>query len=219
LVSERVMLGYFVSGRIARTEVDSGLSGRADKIGLSMGTYFVAEMTPRVYLDGFLAVEASRNNLDLFKDALRIDGRYRAHSLMAGLSLSGVIEGERFELRPEVSASYGITHLGSLRLTAAELIGSEDLAPQGSSIWLATLRATPEIRIPLHDGNDAAHFIFAPSLVCNWVPDKRDCGGGLRLGLQGRSHDGASEFDVMVSGDWVGGTESLAARASLSYRF
>ena len=219
LVSERVMLGYFIAGRLAGTKADSGLTGQTNKIGVAMGTYVVAELAPRLYFDGFLAVETSRNSLDLFGDALRVDGRYTARSMLAGLALSGVVERNGYELRPEIAISYGITRIGSLTLTATDQVSAEAVVAKVGSVRFATFRATPEIRIPLHGGSDASHFIFAPSFVCSWQQNKQGCGGGLRLGLQGSSRSGATKFDLMISGDLVDGTETLSAQANLIYKF
>jgi hypothetical protein len=218
-VSPRLMLGYFIGGRIAETSIYRGLSGRADKRSLSIGAYAVAELGEDLYLDGFLAFEASRNILELSDEFIQLDGRYTARSMLVGLALSGSITAPGFELRPEIAATYGLTRIGTATLVAVSDEGIEEAEVSIGRINYATLRITPELRIPLFADPGSAHFIVAPNVTCAWTGGRRDCGGGLRLGLQGTNRDRDVQFDMTVSGNWIGDTKDTTLNASIAWQF
>jgi Bacterial Ig-like domain len=94
VIADRVMLGYFIGGSFAQTDINARLTGGANKISLSMGTYFVAELQPDLYLDGCLSIAASRNMLALRNADIQLDGAYEAQSLLMGWALSGVMAGD-----------------------------------------------------------------------------------------------------------------------------
>jgi hypothetical protein len=218
-LSPRLMLGYFIGGRIAETSIDRDLSGRADKRSFLIGTYAVAELDEYLYLDGFLAFEASRNILELSDEFIDLDGRYTARSTLVGLALSGSIKAPGFELRPEIAATYGMTRIGTATLLAVSDAGIEEAAVSIGQINFATLRITPELHIPLFADTDNAHVIVAPHVTCAWTGGRRDCGGGLRLGLQGTNRDRNMQFDVTVSGDQVGNTKDTMLAARIAWQF
>jgi hypothetical protein len=87
------------------------------------------------------------------------------------------------------------------------------------TVDFAMLRITPELRIPVYADADAATYIIAPSLVCEWTNGVQDCGGGLRLGLQGTSRDRRTQFDIMVEADRIGGNDRVVLRANVEHRF
>jgi hypothetical protein len=219
LISERVMLGLFVGGSFAQADVSKRLTGRSDKISLSLGAYFVSELRPNIYLDGFFSVAASRNMLALRNADIRLDGKYAAQSLLMGLALSGVIVGNGYELRPEIALAYGATRIGSLRFDATVAATTEAVTATIEAVDFATLRITPELRIPVYAESDSATYIIAPSIVCDWMNGQQDCGGGLRLGLQGTSRDRRTQFDIMVEANRIGGKDRVALLAHLEHRF
>lgn len=216
-ISEHVMLGYFLGGSLAQAGFDTLLPGQSDKISLSMGTYFVAELRPRLYLDGFVSGVTSRNMLMLQNADIQLDGRYAARSLLMGVALSGVIERDGYELRPEIALAYGATKIGPVSFDATAEAMSETITAAVDGVNSATLRITPELRIPAFDGT--ATYIIAPSLRCDWTNGQCDCGAGLRLGLRGTSRNQRAQFDIMVDADRVGRENRVAVRANVEYRF
>jgi hypothetical protein len=219
LLSENVMLGIFVGGRFGQSSFPGSLSGRTTKRSLSIGTYFAAALTDDLYLDGFLSVEASRNTLQASRAALQFDGDYRAHSVLAGLALSGSIAGNGFEVRPELSAVIGMTKVTQLTLTATSGADQDQTTAAVRRVSFATLRMTPEILVPIYREADTAQLILAPSVLCEFTNSRSSCGGGVRVGLQGSSPDGSTTVDATISTDWVGGTRSSSVSVNVVYRF
>lgn len=125
-------------------------------------------------------------------------------SLLAGRALSGVIEREYFEIRPELSLAYGYTDIGDLDLDVTAFGMTEDVTASIDRVDYATVRFTPEILLPLQRLSDDATLVVAPSLGFEWADGDRECGGGLRLGLRGTSWDGISGWDISLTADRIG---------------
>ncbi len=218
-LSDDIMLGYFIGGSFARATIANDLTGVSDKVSLSVGSYFVTAIDDDLYVDGFLAVEASRNRLALGNDDININGPYHGRSMLAGLALTGVVPGDGFELRPEISWAYGKTRIGTLDVTATTPEMSEDVTALIEGVSYASVRITPEVRLPVYDDAALAHYILAPSLVCDWTNGDSDCGAGLRMGLQGNGPDQMTEFDIMLDADRIGPKTTLSLRANILFRF
>ena len=219
MVSDRVMLGYFAGASFGNSAINKRLEGRSDQISLSMGSYFVAELRKNLQLDGFLSVGASRNMLTLGNEEIQLDGTYAARSVLMGLAMSGVIEGDGFELRPEIAVAYGAAKIGTVHLDATVAGTTKAVTSPATDVDYATLRITPELRIPVYANSDAATYILAPSLLCDWNNGQGDCGGGLRLGLQGTSRDQMTRFDIMIDAERIGRRDRLTLQANVEYRF
>ena len=218
-VSDRVMLGYFVGGSFGQSTINRRLRGRADQVSLSMGTYFVAALRDTLQLDGFVALGASRNMLGLRDDDVQLDGTYAAQSLLMGLALSGEIDADGYQLRPEISVAWGATHIGAGHFNATAAGTTETATAISRSVDFAKLRITPELRIPVDITSAVVNFIAAPSLVCDWTNGARACSGGLMLGLQGTSWDHRTQFDITLNADRIGGKDRVAMRANIEHRF
>ena len=219
LVSENVMLGTFVGGSVARSDVERELSGSVDKQSLSFGTYVVTEPVENLYFEGFLAAGLGRNELALSDDRLELEGDYMTRSLLVGGALSGVIEREHFEIRPEFSVAYGTTSFGDLELDATAFGMTEEVIASIDGVDYATIRLTPEILVPLQRLSDDATLVVAPSLACEWTGGDQECGGGLRLGLRGTSRDGLTSWDVSLTADRIGDTSRTGIEASIEHKF
>jgi hypothetical protein len=219
LVSENVMLGAFVGGSVARSDVDRTLSGSVDKQSLSFGTYVVAEPVDNLYVDGFLSLGAGRNQLALSDDELQLEGDYSTRSFLVGGAISGVIERERFEIRPEFSVAYGFTDIADIDLDATAFGAADDVTATIDGVDYATVRFTPEFLVPLGQLSDDTTLTIAPSLVCEWMDGEQECGGGLRLGLQGTSQDGMTGWNVSLSADRVGDRTRTGLEASIEHKF
>ena len=69
------------------------------------------------YADDFATFGVGRNNLDMANDVLELDSSYTTRTATIGGSLNGIVEYERFELRPELSVSYGKTWICTVGFT------------------------------------------------------------------------------------------------------
>lgn len=74
LVSERTMLGYFVGGVFAQSNIAGAFEGDNRRLGLTLGGYSVHELRENLFADGVLTFGAGRNNLAMANDILGLAG-------------------------------------------------------------------------------------------------------------------------------------------------
>ncbi|MDB4214001.1 fibronectin type III domain-containing protein, partial [Octadecabacter sp.] len=56
MLSEQTMLGYYLGGEVARSNIQGSFTGTQDKYGVSVGGYFVHALQENLFLDGFASL-------------------------------------------------------------------------------------------------------------------------------------------------------------------
>jgi hypothetical protein len=225
-VSDTTLLGYFIGGELAQSNIAGSFDGDQNHIGVTAGGYAVHEIAQQVYLDGYVSLGAGQNNLTMTNGVLALDSEYTTRSASLGAALSGVIEQKDFEIWPELSVSYGRTWIGDVGFTG-EAYGLTDntLSLDAGTVTLATILFRPEIRMAM-DGLSGAEslqtFSFAPRLICeHLVTTVTDeiCGGGAEIGFSGTSADGLSHVSAKVLADRLGDRTNSSLVLNLEHRF
>jgi hypothetical protein len=225
-VSDNTMLGYFVGGELAHGNIAGAFSGDQTRIGVTVGGYAVHELARNTYLEGFVTLGSGRNNLEMANDVLALTSDYTTRSVTFGAASSAVIEQPGYEIRPELSFSYGRTWIGDVALTGrAYGLVDNALSVDAGSVTLASVMLRPEFRVPL-DGLSSAEslqlFTFAPRLICEQVKTtvtEKNCGGGAEIGFTGQFGDGQSTYSATISSDRLGDQTSSALQLNLEHRF
>ena len=223
MVSDRTMLGYFIGGELAYSNIDGAFEGDQDRIGATIGAYAVHQLAEQVYLDGFLTAGAGRNNLEMANDVLALESDYTTRTATIGAALSGVYDYSSYEFRPDLAFTYGRTWIGNVDFTYG-LVG-DTLSLDAGDVSIGTLILRPEVVWGL-DADTLAEshtrFSFAPRLICESVDAgavREDCGGGVELGLSIVSEDGLSEFTARVLADRIGNSNRSSFAINLEHRF
>jgi hypothetical protein len=226
MLSDATMLGYFIGGELARSNIAGEFDGAQNRVAVTIGGYAVEELTDHVLLDGFFSLGAGRNNLEMTDTVLALESDYTTRSASVGAALSGVVQQDGFEVRPELSLNYGRTWIGNVDFTGSAF-GLEDdtLSLDAGQVSLATMMLRPEVRVPL-DGLSGANSLqvvtFAPRLMCEQIKaatTEENCGGGAEVGFSGRSANGMSSVSAKVMADRIGGNTKSSLQLSLEHRF
>ena len=226
VVSDKMTLGYFVGGELARSNIMGSFEGDQNRVGLNVGGYAVHEIAPQTYLDGFFSLGAGRNNLTMSNGILDLDSDYTTRTATLGAALSAVIEQKGFEIWPELSFSYGKTWLGNVGFTGtAYSMTDNTLSLDAGTVTLANIMFRPEFRVPM-DGMSGAEslqlFTFAPRLICEQITTdtvEENCGGGAELGVTAQSENGLSNVSAKLMADRLGDRTSSSLQLNLEHRF
>ena len=223
LVSERILLGYFIGAEVARSELGASFHGSQDRLGLSFGGYGVRQMAKNLYLDGFVSLGIGRNRLQMEDDVLALDSDYVTRSARVGLGLSGVIAKHGYEIWPELAFTLGRTWLGSPDFTGTAYEQTDThLSLDAGRVTLASLTFRPEVRIPFGQGGedkDANLWSLAPKVICQKTSTTTACGAGADIGLQARSADGLANAKAQIWFDRIDRRTSNGVTLSLELRF
>lgn len=226
MTSPNTTLGYFLDGQLSHSNIAGTFEGEQSTYGVAVGGYGVHALGDQLKLNGTFSLGAGQNNLEITDTILALESDYLTRSATFGTALSGVIEQEGFEVRPELSVNYGRTWIGNVDFTG-NAFGLEDdtLSLDAGQVSLATMMLRPEVRVPL-DGLSGANSLqvvtFAPRLMCEQIKaatTEENCGGGAEVGFSGRSANGLSSVSAKVMADRIGGVTKSSLQLSLEHRF
>jgi hypothetical protein len=224
-VSESTLLGYFIGGDVAQSNVAGSFSGDQGHLGIMAGGYGVHKLAERLYLDGFATLGAGRGNLTMTDSVLALDGDYTTRTASLGASLSGVIVAKGYEIWPELALNIGRTWIGNVGLTGtASGVTDNTLSLDAGMVTLANLTFRPEFRVPL-DGSEVSKSLrlitLAPRLICQQTTTTtaQTCGGGAEIGLQTHSADGTATASAQILSDWIDGQTRTSGQLSVEMRF
>ena len=226
MASDTTMLGYFIGGELAHSNIAGAFDGDQDRLGVTVGGYAVHQLSEQLYADGYFSLGAGRNNLDMANDVLALTSHYTTQTATIGGALSGIYEYGQFELRPELAFSYGKTWIGDVGFTGrAYGLVDDTLSLDAGNVSIANLTLRPEVIWSL-DGKTVAdsnsQLSFAPRLTCESrksVQRTEDCGGGAEFGLHSQSEDGLSRAEFRVFMDRVGDTTRSSLAFNLEHQF
>jgi hypothetical protein len=226
MVSDKTMLGYFIGGELARSNIAGDFDGTQNRVGVTVGGYGVHALADQILLDGFFSLGAGRNNLEMADTVLALESDYSTRTAIVGAALTGMIQQDGFEIWPELSFSYGRTWIGNVDFTgSAYSLVDDTLSLDAGQVTLANILLRPEVRVPL-DGLSGANSLqvvtFAPRLLCEQIKTtstEQNCGGGAEVGFSGRSADGMSSVKARLMADRIGGSTKSSLQLNLEHRF
>jgi hypothetical protein len=145
-VSDTTLLGYFIGGDLARSNIAGSFTGDQDHLGVTAGGYAVHEMAKQLYLDGFVSVGAGSNNLTMDDGVLALESDYATRSATFGMSISGVIGPQGYEIWPELALTVGRTWIDTVAFTGTAYGTTDDsLSLDAGMVTLANLTFRPRL--------------------------------------------------------------------------
>jgi hypothetical protein len=226
MTSEQTMLGYFIGGELAQSNIAGSFEGDQNRLGVTAGGYVVHQLKEQVFLGGFITLSAGRNNLEMANDVLALESDYTTQTATVGAELSGVYEYGQYEFHPELAFSYGKTWMGDVGFTGVAYDLTDDaLSLDAGNVSIANLTLRPEIVWALDAETVAesdSQLSFAPRLICERTIaaiTTQDCGAGAEIGLMSQSEDGLSSANIRFVVDRVGNSNRSSVVLNLEQRF
>lgn len=226
MVSGRTLLGAFIGGEFAQSDLIAPREGAHQRAGVTLGGYGVHEIRPGLYADGFLTFGAGRNALEMAIGEIELDGDHASGILTVGAALGGQIDRGAYQVLPEVSLSYGRVRIGGVALTGRTSgLTDKTLRLAGGEVSRAAITFTPEVRFTA-DGTPVSRsravFSLAPRLTCqalHALTVMEACGGGLEIGFTGRSRDGLSTLTARAGAERILGRTVTTLQLGANIRF
>ncbi|MEM7752402.1 MAG: PA14 domain-containing protein [Pseudomonadota bacterium] len=215
-----MLLGYFVGLSLTHSDIEDVLDGNRTGYGLSAGAYVVDQLTETLTLDGYLSVGIGRNNLDIRDGGDDISSDYNTQSILMGVALSGERSFERFDLRPELSLSYGYTDIGDIDVT-----GAASPIVDAGSVTLGRISFEPDFVFALGTGGsrlDTNEVWITPSATCEYQDttfSETSCGGGLAFEWAASAGNGLTDMSVRLSREVLDGDSRDTIGFQMESRF
>ena len=226
MYGDQTMLGYFIGGELAHSNIKGSFEGEQDRLGLTFGGYAVHQLDDQLFLDGFITLGAGRNDLEMANDVLALTSDYTTRTATVGAALSGVYEYEQYEFRPELAFSYGKTWIGDVGFTGVAYgLTDNTLSLDAGNVSIANLTLRPEVVWALDADTVAgsnAQLSFAPRFICErttTAATTQNCGAGAEIGLSSNSEDGLSSANIRFVMDRVGNSNRSNVVFNVEQRF
>ena len=226
MISDDTMLGYFVGGELADSNISGAFEGKQTRVAATAGGYAVRALSETLFADGFISIGAGRNNLEMADDVLALTSDYTTRTATVGGALTGVYAYERYELRPEMAFSYGKTWIGDVGFTGVAYgLTDNTLSVDAGTVSTASLTLRPEIVWALDAETVAdshAQLSFAPRFICErttTATTTQNCGAGAEIGLSSNSEDGLSSANVRFVMDRVGNSNRSNVVFNVEHKF
>ena len=226
MYGDQTMLGYFIGGELAHSNIKGSFEGEQDRLGLTFGGYAVHQLDDQLFLDGFITLGAGRNDLEMANDVLALTSDYTTRTATVGAALSGVYEYEQYEFRPELAFSYGKTWIGDMGFTGVAYgLTDNTLSLDAGNVSIANLTLRPEVVWALDADTVAgsnAQLSFAPRFICErttTAATTQNCGAGAEIGLSSNSEDGLSSANIRFVMDRVGNSNRSNVVFNVEQRF
>lgn len=226
-LSDRAIFGWFFGADVANTDVDASFQGTMQSGSFSLGVYGVQQLSASVYLDGFASAGLGMNRMDLSDGTLQLESDYKSKTYETGLSLTGVVPMNGYEMRPSLSVSYAAAVFGQVDLQG-QVLGAIDssLSIDAGKSSLTTLSIRNEFLLPL-DGLTVAKsrslLSITPELLCDspegGLDTEERCGGGLALDYTSHSDDGLRNLQAGLNVSKIGQDAVTGLRFSIEQRF
>lgn len=226
MVSANTLLGRFVGGDIAHSNINGSFTGTQSRFGLTAGGYAVHALGANVFADGFVSFGVGKNNLEMADNVLALESDYFTRTATIGGALTGVYALGRSEFRPELAFSYGKTWLGDVDFKGTAYGLTDDtLRLDAGTVAIANLTLRPEVVFGL-DGDSVSesnsYISFAPRLICERTITSaavQHCGGGAELGFASASKDSFSSANVKIIMDRIGDRTRSSVVLNVEHRF
>jgi hypothetical protein len=226
MTNDRTMLGLFVGGELASSNINGEFEGDQDRFAVTLGWHAVHLLTGKVYLDGFFSLGAGRNDLEMANDVLALESDYTTRTATAGASVSGVYEYKKYEFRPELAINYGKSWIGDVGFTGrAYGLVDNTLSLDAGNVATANLTLRPQIIWALDAATVAtsnSQLSFASRAICertSTTVSTENCGTGAELGLNSTFNDKLSHAEFKVIVDRIGDSNRSSYRFNLNHRF
>jgi len=220
--SEATLLGYYVGGELAYSNLDDTFSGNQTRVGANVGGYVVQALGEGVFASGFASFGLGSNNLGISDEVIVLESDYITRTATIGGSLTGAYESEGYEFRPELAFSYGKTWIGDVGFTGVAYgLTDTELSLDAGNVILANFTFRPEV-ILTGGADNGAKFSFAPRFICESRETSTrvsNCGMGAEFGIMHKSEDGLSSTNLRVVRDRVGGGTQTSAMFNLQRKF
>ena len=226
LQSDQTLLGYFIGWSVAHSNIGGSFVGENTQLGVKAGGYIVHQLDEALFFDGFVSFGAGRNRLSINNDVLALTSDYATRTMTMGAALSGVMTREAYEIRPELSVSYGKTWIGGVGFTGTAYgVTNDTLSLNAGGVSLTNLTLRTEFIIPLDRRSvslSRSTLSFAPRLICEHsksTTNASDCGAGVEIGFMSVARNRQGNANVTLSMDRVGNSTRSTVQFGLTYSY
>ena len=223
---DNAMFGRYISGTFGVSKLRGIFEGTQRRYGVGAGAYFVAQLDEALFGDAHISGHLVKNSFSMEDGTLSLDGDYLTQKFTVGGALTGVIEYEGFELRPELAYNYGKTFIGNVDLNGQSWgLTDSGLKLDSEIVSVSRITLRPEFYFSAAeflDLGDNAMFTFSPRYICERLsPNEatQSCGQGFEFGFSNQSDDGLMKISISYQVDHLHNDKTSTLEFSFGLNF
>ena len=223
---DNAMFGRYISGTFGVSKLRGIFEGTQRRYGVGAGAYFVAQLDEALFVDAHISGHLVKNSFSMEDGTLSLDGDYLTRKFTVGGALTGVIEYEGFELRPELAYNYGKTFIGNVDLNGQSWgLTDSGLKLDSEIVSVSRITLRPEFYFSAAeflDLGDNAMFTFSPRYICERLsPNEatQSCGQGFEFGFSNQSDDGLMKISISYQVDHLHNDKTSTLEFSFGLNF
>ena len=223
---DNAMFGRYISGTFGVSKLRGIFEGTQRRYGVGAGAYFVAQLDEALFVDAHISGHLVKNSFSMEDGTLSLDGDYLTRKFTVGGALTGVIEYEGFELRPELAYNYGKTFIGNVDLNGQSWgLTDSGLKLDSEIVSVSRITLRPEFYFSAAeflDLGDNAMFTFSPRYICERLSSNeatQSCGQGFEFGFSNQSDDGLMKISISYQVDHLHNDKTSTLEFSFGLNF
>jgi len=197
-----------------------------DSTGLQIGAYLVRNIKSGLVLDAYVAGSFIENKMDVTTEFMTANSTYLSKMLTSGVSMTGTMDVQQFEVRPTLSAD--VSHMFGQTADFNVAVGSDTSVEQASYSAISKLQVTfaPEFRLPIKLGGtyweESSVITATPHVKCRYLKQSTtsvDCGQGLLLGFKANSKHDLHSFTAKAGMERIGNETTTTYKLKFEAKF
>jgi hypothetical protein len=226
MITKNRMVGFFIGNQARKSNISSEFAGNIRKFEASAGVYLVGALSENIFVESFASLALSKNKLMVSDGILDLKSDYMSSSIVAGTSISGLVERPMYSFIPAITVAYGRSQMGTIGLVGSAYgLIDPTLKLDAGYISNLSIELRPEIIHTLSRSYNRpieTTIRFAPYLLCDLnygISLPNECRHGMEFSVYGRSRNSLTSFEGLVSYNGTGNSSSWGLRLGLNHKF
>lgn len=226
MITKNRMVGFFIGNQAGKSNISSEFTGNIKKFEASAGAYLIGALSESIFVESFASLALAKNKLTISDGILDLESEYMNGSIVAGASISGLIERPMYSFTPAITVAYGRSQMGNIGLIGSAYgLTDSTLKLEAGYISNLSIEFRPEITHTLRRSHNIpieSTIRFAPYLLCDLTYGIRlpnECRHGMEFSVFGQSRNSLTSFEGLVSYNGTGNSSSWGLRLGLNHKF
>jgi len=217
--SDDLTLGYFVGVSLGKDTSNDTMKVDIENSGLQVGSYFVRNITQKVFVDGYVAGSKLFNRMEVATSAMTAEADYASLMVATGLAVTGSATASRWEILPTLAIDYTAVSSENAAFVVTSGAGnSSELSDPGNPRQLGITLAS-DFRTPFdyYKGywSLGSTFSFKPHVTCqrvyeNGVKLSEECGRGAAFNISSQDANATKTLSFTLGINEIAGDATFS---------
>ena len=217
--SDDLTLGCFVGFSLGKDRSNDTMKVDIENIGVQFGSYFVRNITQKIFVDGYVAGSKLFNRMEAVTSTMTAEADYASYMGATGLAITGLANASRWEILPTLAIDYAAVSSENAKFVVTSGAGnSSELSDPGNPRQLG-ITFSSEFRTPFdyYDGywSQGSTFSFKPHVTCHRVYENviklsDECGRGAAFNISSQDANATKTLSFTAAVNEIAGDSTIS---------